>query len=164
MTRTAIVMRHAKSSWDDPWREDHERPLNKRGRRSAQVLGDWLRMRGHLPDQTLCSSAARTRETFEGLNLKTEIEFIGALYHAGARTLLSHLQKASGKSVLLIAHNPGIADFAEQLVNTPPDHDRFYDYPTGATLVVTLDISDWSDVTWRSGTVKDFVIPRALLS
>ena len=68
MTLQLILMRHAKSSWDDPAAADFDRPLNGRGRRSAKALGHWLRQRGWLPDRVLCSSARRTRETLDGRN------------------------------------------------------------------------------------------------
>ena len=164
MTRALILMRHAKSSWDDPLLDDHDRPLNKRGRKSAQALGDWLRAQEYLPDQTLCSSSTRTRETLSGLALDTDTHFTEALYHAGAQTLLNQLQTATGAYVLMIAHNPGIADFAERIVQAPPDHARFYDYPTGATLVARFDIDNWAEATWHSAIAEDFIIPRALLS
>ena len=61
MTRTLILTRHAKSSWDDPFLNDHDRPLNKRGRKSAPVIAGWLRENGWLPDEVLSSTSARTR-------------------------------------------------------------------------------------------------------
>ena len=69
MTLRLILMRHTKSSWDDPWQGDHARRLNGRGRRSAEALGNWLRAKGHLPDVALSSDAVRTQETFAGLAL-----------------------------------------------------------------------------------------------
>lgn len=162
MSRTLILMRHAKSSWDNPRLSDHARPLNARGRRSARALGDWLHMRGRLPDQALISSAERTRETFAGLALPIPGQFTNALYHAGAEQMLRVLAQASGRTVLMLAHNPGIADFAERLVKFPPDHPRFYAYPTCATLVARFDAERWNQVRWHSGNVLDFVIPREL--
>ena len=76
--------------------------------------------------------------------------------------MLDVLRKARGRCVLMIGHNPGIADFAQRLVVTPPDHDRFGDYPTGATLVATFDAPDWAAVTWQTGRTIDFAIPREL--
>ena len=62
--RRLILTRHAKSDWDDPMLDDHDRPLNKRGQRSAAELGEWLHSRGYEPDEVLCSTALRTRETW----------------------------------------------------------------------------------------------------
>ena len=162
MTCTLILMRHAKSSWAEPAMADHNRPLNKRGKRAARALGDWLRGHGHIPDQILCSSAARAQLTCQGLELGLPAPAVPALYHAEPGAMLQVLQKATGRCVLMIGHNPGIAEFADRLVQTAPDHDRFGDYPTGATLVASFDVPGWADVAWNTGQVIDFVIPREL--
>lgn len=160
---TLILMRHAKSSWDDPFLTDFERPLNKRGQRSAKALGDWLRANALVPDEVISSSSTRTGQTFEGLNLDTPVRFTRALYHAGPAQMWQVLAQAKGKRVLMLAHNPGIAEFAEQIVQTPPDHARFWDYPTGATVVVEFPVERWSDARSGTGRVTHFVIPRELL-
>ncbi len=164
MTKTLILMRHAKSSWNHPGLDDHDRPLNKRGRRSAEVLGDWLRKKGYLPDEVLCSDSIRTKETLGGLRIDADkVEYLPELYRATANQILRVLNRATGDTVLLIAHNPGIAGFAEGIVEEPPEHPRFLDYPTGATLVVVFDEDSWDRVKWRGGRVLDFVVPRELL-
>lgn len=157
-----ILMRHAKSSWDDPFMDDHDRPLNKRGRASAQVLGDWLRDVGALPDLVLCSTSARTRETLTRLNVTADVRFEAGLYHAGPAKILSILQRADAPSVLILAHNPGIAECAERIVAAPHSHPRFVDYPTGATLIADFE-QPWSQTDWGRGRVKDFIIPRDLM-
>ena len=73
------------------------------------------------------------------------------------------IKKFTGKRVLMIGHNPGIAAFAEQIVQNPPEHTRFWDYPTGATTVMEFDAENWGEVTLGSGRVTQFVIPRELL-
>ncbi|HAW46422.1 MAG TPA: phosphoglycerate mutase [Roseovarius sp.] len=158
-----VLMRHAKSDWGDPALPDHARPLNERGRRSATALGDWLRAMGALPDQILCSSSERTQETCARLNLPLAPELHDALYLAEAPGMLRLLRGATGSQVLMLGHNPGIAEFAARLVAAPPDHDRFHDYPTGATLVARFDIDDWADVSPGTGTALHFVIPRDLI-
>jgi len=164
MTLRLILMRHAKSSWDDPAQGDHERPLNARGRRSAVAIGKWLEDKGYVPDVVLCSTATRTRETLEGLKLGVvPAKFLDALYHASTGVILETLQaNGAGKCVLIVTHNPGCADFADRIVAAPPDHDRFFDYPTGAALVVDLPAETWAEVEFRKGEVLDFVIPREL--
>jgi phosphohistidine phosphatase len=155
-------MRHAKSSWDDPGLDDHERPLNRRGRLSAQAMGDWLRRHDHLPEACICSTALRTRETFSGLALDCPVAFEPALYHATPHDLLEVLRGAKAHRILLIGHNPGIAEFAARLLRRPPGHPRFEDYPTCATLVADFAIDSWPSVTWSTGRVRDFAIPREL--
>ncbi len=162
MTRTLILMRHAKSSWDDASLGDHDRPLNKRGQRSARALGLWLRDKPWQPDQALVSTSTRTRETFAGLGLPLDAEFSRSLYHASPTDLQLMLEMAHGQTVLMIAHNPGICFFAREMVRTPPNHSRFSDYPTGATTVMRFDIDDWDDIEPGTGEVLDFVVPREL--
>ncbi len=163
MTRRLILMRHAKSSWADLSLPDHDRPLNKRGRKSARALGKWLHSQGHLPDEVLSSTSLRTRETCAGLHLSCPVTWLKDLYHASPETILTALKQAKGQTVLMLGHNPGFGALAQQLPKQPPQHPRFADYPTGATLVIQFDIQDWSALTPHSGTVQDFVIPRELL-
>lgn len=163
MSKTLVLMRHAKSSWDAPMSDDHARPLNGRGRKSAKALGDWMRTQGWIPDQVMSSSSTRTRETFAGLGFIIAGDFTSDLYHAGPEQMHRTLAQANGQTVLLIGHNPGIAEFAELLVTTEPDHPRFYDYPTGATLVVRFDITRWDQLKPNTGKVLDFIVPRDLM-
>ena len=164
MTLRLILMRHAKSSWDNPEWSDRERPLNKRGHRSAVALGKWLTEKGYKPDIVLCSTAERTRQTLDGLKLGVvPVKYLDALYHASTNVLLNALQdNGAGKSVLIITHNPGCANFADRIVNHPHDHDQFHHYPTGATLVADLPIERWQDAEFHSGEAVDFVVPREL--
>ncbi|MEL7013764.1 MAG: histidine phosphatase family protein [Pseudomonadota bacterium] len=160
--RRLILMRHAKSSWDSPMISDHERPLNARGTRSAKALGEWLRRNAFAPDEALVSDAARTQATLTGLALALTPRLLSKLYHAGPETMFDTLRDATGSSVLMIGHNPGIAEFAAALVSHPSDHPRFYDYPTGATLVADFEIEAWNDLKLGMGEVKAFIIPREL--
>lgn len=159
--KTLILIRHAKSDWGGGL-PDHDRPLNARGRRSAAAIGDWLRAKGHVPDEILCSTATRTRETLDLLGVDAPTRFDRALYHAGAEALLEALRAAEGDTVMLIGHNPGIGLFAAAALRRAPDHPRFDAYPTAATLVARFDIDDWRDMDLHSGQAVDFIVPREL--
>ena len=76
--------------------------------------------------------------------------------------MLDILRRATGARVLMIGHNPGICDLANALVADPPAHDRFEDYPTGATLVARFDVADWADIAPGTATVLHFVTPHDL--
>jgi phosphohistidine phosphatase len=162
MTHMLILMRHAKSDWGSPALPDHDRPLNTRGTQDAPRLGAWLRSEGFMPDQILCSTAIRTRQTLEGLNLDAPTAFLPGLYHADPDSMLAALHEATGHTVLLIGHNPGIATFAADLLQKAPDHPRFNDYPTCATLVARFDIDTWDQLEWGTGRAMAFAIPADL--
>lgn len=159
-----ILMRHAKSDWSHSGVNDHERPLNARGKEAAKALGDWLRARSYVPDQVLCSSATRTGETLTrlGLDPAPETTFLRELYLAEARRMLESLNTASGSCVLMLGHNPGICEMAHRIVIDPPSHLRFPDYPTGATLICEFEATSWMEISWHSATVLDFTVPREL--
>lgn len=157
-----ILTRHAKSSWDDPATEDHDRPLNDRGRRSARALGDWIASRGYEPEEVLCSTARRTQETWEwvaqsGLETRPVVRLEKALYHAMPERMLAVLRTATHPTVMMLGHNPGIATFAAMLPARPPLDPDFRRYPTAATLVVDFQVSSWADVVPGEGSVMDFV-------
>ena len=153
-----ILMRHAKSDWS-LGQPDSARPLNARGQRSAEAMGDWLREKGYLPDQILCSSAQRTRETLDLLRIAAPTSFQKGLYLATPDKMRKALRKAKGDTVLMLGHNPGIGLFAQSIVASPPDHPRFDDYPTCATLVVDFPITAWKALDAPGETV-DFAVGR----
>ncbi|MBK0327587.1 histidine phosphatase family protein [Rhodobacteraceae bacterium F11138] len=160
MTLTLILMRHAKSSWEEPALADHDRPLNKRGKRAAKALGAWLRGQMHQPDQAIVSTAIRTRDTYDRLGLTLEADFSPELYNANSAEMQMVLEMASGNTVLMIGHNPGISAFANEMAAQAHSHARFHDFPTGGTVVMRFDIATWDQVEPGTGQVLDFVLPR----
>jgi len=121
--RKLVLLRHAKSAWPDV--PDHERPLAGRGIRAAPVMGRWLRDAGLVPDQVLCSTARRARETWQfaqaGLAATPPVSFEDRSYDATATELLALIREvppATG-TLLLIGHNPAIEDLALMLAAPP---------------------------------------------
>ncbi|WP_134678851.1 SixA phosphatase family protein [Paracoccus ravus] len=160
--RRLILTRHAKSSWEEPGQADHDRPLNDRGRRSARALGDWLASRGYEPEEVLCSTAARTRETWERvaiapLEVRPHLRLEPGLYQASPERIMDILRSAREPTVMLLGHNPGIAEFAASLPARPLLDPEFRRYPTAATLVVDFQIDQWSELQPGQGSVLDFV-------
>lgn len=166
MPLTLILTRHAKSAWDDPALDDFERPLNGRGRSSALKLGNWLISNGYLPDTVLVSGARRTVETWARMSEKmpstATMESAPALYLASADIIMNVLKARKSPVIMLIAHNPGIAEFARRIVSAPPHHEKFDKYPTGATSIIEFDTDQWKAIDWKSGRLIDFVVPRDL--
>lgn len=161
MTRL-ILIRHGKSSWDDPFGDDHARVLNGRGREASVAIGKWLVSKGYLPDVMLVSNASRTVETAELIQLglgPRPVKLMPALYHAAPDTILDVAQRQEADCIAVIAHNPGMGMLASGLAAVAPDHRRFDDYPTCATTVLDFD----GPVVRGQGTVIDFVVPRDLI-
>lgn len=154
MSAKLVLMRHAKSSWGDPSQDDHARPLDARGRDAAARIGAWLGREGHGPTRALVSDAARTRETWERLTFAIAPELRPDLYLAEADHILSLAREATG-TLLLLAHNPGMAEAALRAVDRAPAHPDFERFPTGATLVVDL-------AGGLPGRAIDFAVPRDL--
>jgi len=119
--RQLLLLRHAKSLWDDPKLSDHARPLNGRGRASARAMRQAMRDLGLAPDLVLVSSARRTLQTLEALAPWDDVPLVepmDALYLASARSMLDVLHDVTEtvRSVLVIGHNPGLHELAMILV------------------------------------------------
>lgn len=159
-----ILTRHAKSSWDDPLMADRDRPLNARGKNAARELGDFLASRGLEPEEVLCSSATRTRETWDhvqaaALETRPEVRYIDDLYHAPPEIMLAQLKSASARTVMMIGHNPGIAEFAAMLPAKPIYTPEFRKYPTTATLIIDFPINSWAEIALGTGDLVEFFLP-----
>jgi len=166
--RRLLLLRHAKSSWDDPGIADHERPLNPRGRRATEVIAGHLRDRGLVPELVLCSSAVRTRETLEGiagaLGDRATVEIEDGLYSAGEDELLHRLRRIEERvgSAMVIGHNPGVGRLALDLAGSGELIDQMQaKFPTAA--LATLDLEGtWSDLAPGGAELVDFVTPKGL--
>lgn len=171
MVKTIYLLRHAKSSWKDPSLGDFDRPLNKRGRTAAKAMAKELQRSGIAPDVILCSSARRTQETLlyllKRLPERIRVDCTDALYLASPKDMLERLKAlpSSVNSVMLIGHNPGLAELALVLASTKSDHqalDRLTaKYPTGA-LAVFSGPGNWTDLTKGQASLDAFICPRDL--
>ncbi|MSP67570.1 MAG: histidine phosphatase family protein [Alphaproteobacteria bacterium] len=169
MTRTLLLLRHAKSSWAGPGQADHDRPLAPRGRKAAVEMGRMLRARGLIPDLVLLSTARRTVETWEllapELGRPVPARRLKSLYLAGPQRLLTVLRRVDptiGK-VMLIGHNPGLHGLALLLVvaGDPVLRDRLAEkYPTAALAAIAVAEAPWRDLSQGSGTLAQFLTPR----
>ena len=150
-----ILMRHTEANWAFNL-EDHERDLSDKGQRDAYKLGRWLTAQHHQPTHALISDAKRTQQTFAGLNFKCEAVILPELYLAPPKKLTLATVSIDTECLLVLAHNSGIAELAIEIATPEPTHPRFFDYPSGATLV--LSYSHYSPLA----PVIDFVTPDDL--
>ena len=173
MALTLHLLRHAKSSWNEPGRDDHDRVLNARGRKAAKAIGRFLAREGPLPTRVLCSTAARARETWERVQPSLEaagdvpaVDFERRLYLATAGELLARVQACADEPcLLLVGHNPGVEDLARGLAGSGDDdawHRLREKYPTGGLATLAFDVARWSDAAVSGGALVRFVAPRDL--
>ena len=161
-----FLLRHAKSSWDDPTLADHDRPLAPRGRRAAKVMAEHLGRKGIAPELVLCSPARRTRETLAriepGLGRNPDVRIDSELYAASAAALLEVLHEVPDEveSVMLIGHNPGIQELALSLARGGHEIPRLRSkFPTAA--LVTLELNGtWRELAPGSAELVSFVKPK----
>ena len=161
-----MLLRHAKSDWPDV--PDRDRPLAKRGRRDAPVIGRWLRDHGYVPDAVVCSAARRTRQTWElvapELGGSPSVRFEPRAYAASALTLLYLVRELPGqcRSALLIGHNPGIAELAGSLASPGArDGPSGIRFPTAAVAVFEF-AGDWPGADSGQARLLDFITPADL--
>jgi len=166
-----FLLRHAKSSWDEPGLSDFDRPLAARGRQATERLARYIGEQDLSFDLVVCSSAARARETWERISARLDadvpVSYDREIYLAGAEGLLDRLHSLDDGlgSVLLVGHNPDMEMFADALC---ADGDPVAlalmgaKYPTGALAEIRLACERWSEAGPGSGTLESFTVPRAL--
>jgi len=164
-----FVLRHAKSSWEEPGLDDHERPLAPRGRRAVKLLAEHIRDSGISPDLVLCSSARRTRETLEGIAPGGETVIEADLYSASASEIIERLRivPEEVESVMVIGHNPALQTLVLRLVGTLAVSDGSHlaevqrKFPTGALATLSLECA-WSELAPRRARFDAYVRPKSL--
>ena len=161
--KSVIIIRHAKSSWDNIGESDFDRPLNDRGKEDAPKMANRLLERKVSIDAFISSSAKRARKTaalfikeFNGD--KEDILLVPELYLAGPDAFYDAIAKApsSAKTIALFGHNPGITEFANDLTDV-----RIDDMPTCAIFAVKADIKDWSEFKDAEKQYWFFDYPKA---
>jgi len=165
-----LLLRHLKSSWDDPTLRDHERPLAPRGIKAGNALQAYLRDEDVSPQLVLCSSATRALQTWDAVRpafmAEPEVIVTDELYMASPDDVL-HRVKAVPETVgtvMVVGHNPTIEELAAGLAGDgdPDALDRLAaKYPTGGLARLTVP-STWRDLSWESARLDAFVVPRDL--
>jgi phosphohistidine phosphatase len=164
-----FLMRHAKSSWDDPQLADQDRPLSSRGRKAAARMGEYIQDAGLRPSIVLCTSALRARQTLEllrpALPEETTVKVEPRLYTAGNKELLTRIRRLSpvATSVLVLGHNPAMQDLVLCLASKSPKLKAIRNkFPTAALAVLDAPIEDWRQLAPGEASLVDFVTPKSL--
>jgi phosphohistidine phosphatase len=165
-----LILRHAKAV-SYAAGGDFERPLNDRGRREAAYIGAYLRDTGPRPDAALVSPAQRTRETLDlvvqvlGGTLATTLD--PDLYNADAAELAAGIAAipATAVTLLLVGHNPGLAELAVSLSGRGAKSARAAmqrHFPPASLAIIAFDGAAWAEIKPASGTLEAFVTPETL--
>lgn len=169
--RRLMLLRHAKSDWAKPGLDDHDRPLNARGREAAPRMGAYMARHGLLPDLIVASTARRVVETLDHLlpafDRPPKIISEPRVYDAGEDTLLGILKETprAAHNLLLVGHNPGMAELASLLIASGDADARqrlIEKFPTAALAVIDFALDDWGKLHPHGGRLDRFVVPRAL--
>ncbi len=166
--RRLVLLRHAKSDWPDV--ADHERPLAKRGRRDAPVVGRWLGESGYVPDAVVCSTAARARQTWDLASAALAAAAPGAapavryeprVYEASVLGLLMLVREfePQWRTVAIVGHNPGLAELTAGLAG--PGAELPVAFPTAFVAVLGLP-GPWAEATPGEARLLDFTVPASL--
>jgi phosphohistidine phosphatase len=172
LTKKLIILRHAKSGWDDPVARDFDRPLNARGEKAAQMMGLWMARNQITPDHVIASPAVRVVETIDkvaaGFGARIEVKWERRIYLASSATLMDVLREVDDRyqTVLIVGHNPGLEDLVLDLATKGADaplRDLVETkFPTAAIAELELSIENWSKLDRDLGTLSRFTRPRDL--
>ncbi len=171
-----LLLRHAKAEADGKdGSGDHARKLTARGRNDAARIGAYLHEQGYTPDLVLCSTSARTRETWslvsEELGASAPVEFLKPLYLAPPNTIIAIAQAVDKKAgtLLMIGHNPGTEDAAALFARAPASREESQrlntltgKFPTAAVAVLEFEVAQWQDVRPGTGALTAFIRPKDL--
>lgn len=157
-----FVLRHAKSSWDNPSLADFDRPLNDRGLAAAPFMGRVLSSKGYRPELILSSPAERAKMTAilvkAAAGLDCPLEFDDRIYEASPHKLQKVLSKVASDagSVMIAGHNPGMEGFVKLLTskNEP--------MPTASIAVIDLNIDNWSGIGPSTGKLIEVLRPKEI--
>jgi len=174
---TLSLLRHAKSSWDEPGLGDHERPLAKRGLKAAPKVGAALARMSVKPDLVLCSDAVRTRETLSLILPKLaapppQVVYDEVIYMATPAALLMRIRNVETehsdrkpRHVMVVGHNPGLEELAMLLIGSGADDDmtRIAEkFPTCAVAIIAFETDNWTEIDAGAGRLEHFIMPRHL--
>jgi len=166
------ILRHAKAGKSNKKiLDDHERPLTRKGLNSCKLIAAYLRENKEKPEVVICSTALRTRKTFENVFKdylpKLKAEFEPRLYLASTADIFSLVNETDDavKSLMVIGHNPSLHEFSLQLMGEGerPLVRKLKDcFPPGALAIYEIAEKSWSDVGRKSGNLSAVVIPKNL--
>jgi len=157
-----VIIRHAKSDWEDTSLDDYDRPLNERGLKDATFMGKHLKEKGLVPDLIMSSPALRAITTAEFIAKEigyekaiTPNQYIYEAYVNTLQEVVSFIHDAND-TVFLVGHNPGVSALAYMLSELKQS------VPTCATVEIDFDCDSWMDVSRENSTLVSYDFPKKL--
>jgi len=171
--KSLTILRHAKSGWDAAVERDFDRPINARGQRGAELIGQWLKRQKLPVDQILASPAVRVTQTLDIFQPAADLDQLEPhwdrrIYLASAATLIDVIREGGRDAahLLISGHNPGLEDLILMLVPESPDDELRakvdQKLPTSALARLELDIDDWHALDVGMARFTQFIRPRDL--
>lgn len=166
--KTLYFLRHSKAAAAEPNGDDHARVLNSRGERDASLMGEYLLSQGIHPQLVLCSTATRTRQTFQLLQAAIprplNVQYESKLYLASPKEVLDFVANVEPHihSIMVIAHNPTLQQLSHDLVEDGDEklkRELAQHFPTTTLAELQFSADEWAEVVPRSGTLRRFVMP-----
>lgn len=159
--KSVFILRHAKSSWKHQDIDDHDRPLNKRGKRDAPILGELLRNKHLVPDLIISSTAKRANSTAKAVakssGYQGKIIMDKSLYAAEPAAYIDILHRLSNEftQVLMVGHNPGLEELVGMI--TGEEHTM----PTCSLMHIQFSVNSWNEVDYKCrGKLLEILQPR----
>ncbi|MEO3998723.1 histidine phosphatase family protein [Mesorhizobium sp. CAU 1732] len=172
MDKTLLLLRHAKSSWDDKSLADFDRPLSSRGRKAAPAIGAEMARRGWFPNMAIVSPARRTRETWDlvrgEISGNVIVNYDASIYEADADVILDVIRATPEQvgTLLVVGHNPGMEDLAGIIAGATSDVSARASlsekFPTGGLARFSIH-AGWHELHGDSATLTDFITPRSVI-
>lgn len=160
--KTLILVRHAKSDWEDNTVKDFDRDLSIRGRRTAPKMANHLKIDGFNPELIVCSKAKRAVETLSYIIEQLEIDegdiiYSDEVYEASVRVLLGVINQLppTFDSVAIVGHNPGITYLTELITG-----EEIGNVPTFGVVKINFDLNSWEEVSSNTGSLDYFIYPK----
>ncbi len=136
------LLRHAKSSWENPYLNDFDRPLNKRGENQVLFMKDFISKNNINPKLILCSTSNRTTLTAEAIFNKKSITYMDNLYHASSEEIMAIIKNVDKQidSLMIIGHNPGLNELAYELINFENN------IQTASLIEIDISLENWKNL------------------
>jgi len=155
-----LLIRHAKSSWSNHNLRDFDRPLNRRGKHNAPVMGKRINDYEMQIEAIISSPAERAKETAKLIGKEVDlfaksISYESRLYHASLDTFIKVLSDQKKENLMMVGHNPGIQEFSYWLCSEPR-----VNFPTCGAALISFNLQKWSELSRSCGTIRSFEYPK----